>query len=564
MIRRVFNNQTQTITASAYIVAISSLVSAILGLVRDGLLSWRLGGGEQLDIYLAAFRIPNFAFGLLVSGGIIAAFLPVLSEYFTRGEKNAWHFTNIVLNAFLFLLVFVCALLFIFTPWLIKFVVPGFNPENQAQTVTLTRIMFLSPIFFGLSNIFSGILQYFRRFLVYALSPIFYNLGIIFGILFLLPKFGLIGIAWGVILGAFLHWVIQIPAVFGTGFRYQLILNFFYPGLKKVFILMIPRTIGVAASHINIIIVTAIASTLGAGSISVFDLSDHLRALPIGIIGGSFAIAVFPFLAKNWTEGKKEKFLKNLSSTIRQILFLVIPLSLLIFLLRAQIVRLIYGRGEFDWQDTQLTTASLGLFCLSIFAYSIIPILARGFYSLHDTKTPLFVGIASISFNVVLAFFFVWLLKFPNFFQKTLLDLLDLEKVVQVVGMSSVAVIGLPLAISLSGIFQLSLLLFFLYKRVGDFRIREISLSILKIFGATFLMALPVFWTIQRTANFFDTHTALGLLFQTVGTVLVGVFTYFLAAKALKMSEMKILQSQFLLAFKKPKQFPPLSDVSQE
>jgi putative peptidoglycan lipid II flippase len=348
MLNHILNSKTKTITFAAFLLALSTLISRILGLVRDRLLAGRFGAGEELDIYFAAFRIPDFFYGILIAGGITAAFLPVFSEYFSKktSKENEWspqvlEFTNNILNCFLILLILICLILAIFAPLIIKFIIPGFSPENKALTIALTRIIFLSPIFFGLSSVFSGILHFFNKFLVYSLAPILYNLGIIFGILFLVPSFGVFGLAYGVILGAFLHLIIQIPAAKNSGFKYKPLFNFKYSGLKKVFKLMIPRTIGSAAYHINLVVITAIASTLTAGSITIFNFSNNLHYFPIGLIGTSFAISSFPVFSKFWARGQKREFLDSFSSSFRQIIFFIIPISLLIFILRAQIVRLV-------------------------------------------------------------------------------------------------------------------------------------------------------------------------------------------------------------------------------
>ncbi len=551
MIKSLFNNQAKNITLAAYILAASSLVSALLGLIRDRLLAGRFGAGEYLDIYYAAFRIPNLVFGLLISGGIIAAFLPVFSKYFEKDKDEAWRLANIVLNSFFMMMAVVCGVLFFATPFLIKYIAPGFDLSAQHSTVILTRIMFLSTIFFAISNIFAGILQYFRRFLVYAMAPILYNLGIIFGILFLEPSFKLQGLAYGVVLGALLHCLIQMPAVFNTGLNYKVIFDFKCPGLKKIFKLMVPRSISAAIFHINLIVVTAIASTLGAGSIAVFNFSDHLGSIPVGVIGASFAVAAYPFLAKSWAEKAKDKFLNNLSSAFRQTLFLVVPISVLMFLLRAQIVRLILGTGKFGWEDTQLTTACLGLFCFGIFAYSLIPFLSRVFFSLHDTKTPLLIGVATVSMNIFLSFWLVSLLKSVNAFSNFLSAFLDLEKI------SSITIIGLPLAISLSGIFQLILLLIFLYKKIGDFRIKEISNSFFKISLATVLMALFIYPSLFAIEEAVNTHTGFGLFVQTLAVSLIGFFIYFFTARNMKLPEAIIFYSRLTSFFKKTRTVTP-------
>ena len=542
MFNHIFNSQTKTVTSAAILLVGSALISRLLGLIRDRLLAGAFGAGSELDVYFAAFRIPDFVYGILIAGGISAVFLPVFSGYFNKNQEEAWKFTNNVLNCFLVLLILICAVLVIFTPLIIKFIVPGFDEENRSLTISLTRIMFLSPIFLGISSIFSGVLHYFSRFLAYSIAPILYSLGIIFGILFFVPIFGLWGLAYGVILGAVLHWVIQIPAAKSSGYKYKPIFNFRYPGLIKIFKLMIPRTIGEAAYHTNLIVITAIASTLAIGSIAIFNFSNNLQYFPIGLVGVSFAIASFPVLSRAWVNGEKQKFLENFSSVFRQILFLIMPMSILIFLLRAQIVRLILGTGQFGWLETRLTAASLGLFCLGIFAFTFIPFLARVFYSFQDTKTPVAIGLVSMALNVSLCFLSVWFLGFPNLFQEFMARVLKLQDI------GNIAVIGLPLALSISGIFQFSLLLLFLRKKLGDVRLKEIWQSFIKIFFAVILSGGFAYLTLQLTAKakFVDMDTFFGVLVQALSAGIVGILVYILAAFLLKSPEIKTIKSSIL------------------
>ncbi len=539
------NSQTKTVTFAAVLLGLSAGISAILGLIRDRLLAGRFGAGIELDIYFAAFRIPDFVYGILIVGGITAAFLPVFSEYFQKNSKEGWELTNNVLNCFLILLIFICLILAIFTPFIINFVAPGFGPEQKVLTIALTRIMFFSPILFGISSIFSGILQYFNRFLVYSLAPILYNLGIISGILFFVPIFGLFGLAYGVILGAFLHLFIQIFSVKGSGYCYRPFFNFKYPGLRKIFRLMIPRTIGQASYHLNLIVITAIASTLASGSIAIFNFSNNLQWFPVGIIGVSFAIAAFPTLSRAWIRRQKEKFLETFSSVFRQILFLIIPVSILMFILRAQLVRLILGTGQFGWLETRLTAASLGLFSFALFASSLIPLTARAFFSFQDTKTPVIIAIFSMVLNIILCFLFVWLLKFPNLFQNFMVNFFKLQ------GIKNISVIGLPLALSISGIFQVSLLLTFLYRKIGDFKQKEIYHSLKKILLSGILMIPFVYLTLKIVAIFVNMQTFFGVFCQTIFAGLVGVFIYTVSTRLLKSPELKTIKSSILRQFTK-------------
>jgi len=302
---------------------------------------------------------------------------------------------------------------------------------------------------------------------------------------------------------------------------------------------MLPRTLGTAAFQINLIIVTAIASTLIAGSISVFNFSNNLHYFPIGLIGISFAVSSFPAFSRIWANGQKKKFLESFSSSFRQILFLVVPISSLIFLLRAQIVRLILGTGQFGWIETRLTAACLGIFCFGILAESVIPLLSKTFFSFKDTKTPVLIGIFSMLLNIIFCFSFVNLLKFSNFFSNFSVVFLKLQ------GIKNIEVIGLPLALSLSALFQAILLLIFLRKKIGGFGIKRIAFSAIKILTAVSLMFLAAYLTRQISSDFVDMSTFFGVLFQTVLTGMVGALVYFLVTLFLKSPELTTIKSAF-------------------
>jgi putative peptidoglycan lipid II flippase len=545
MLKRFFNSQTKNITSAAFLVGFSTIASGVLGLIRDRLLAGRFGAGAELDVYFAAFRIPDFVYGILIIGGIAAVFLPVFSEYFKKSEKEAWEFTNNLLNCFLVLLVVLCGILIILAPWIINLVAPGFSPEKKQLTVSLTRIMFFSPILFGLSNIFSDILQYFNRFLVYSIAPVLYNLGIIIGILFFVPIFGIYGLAYGVILGAALYWLIQIPAARSSGFRYAPLLNFKFPGLAKILKLTIPQTIGSAAYQINLIIITAIASTLTVGSIAIFNFSNNIQYFPIGLFGVSFATVAFPAMSQFWASRSREKFLEIFSSTFRQILFLIIPTSILLFVLRAQVIRLFLGTGQFGWLETRLTAASLGIFCLGIFASAFIPFLARVFYSFQDTKTPVIISLLSMGLNIGLCFLLTYFLGFSNLFQKIIVTVLKLQ------GIKNIAVLGLPMALSLSAIFQFFLLLIYLKRKLFDIKLREICSSLEKILLASFLMGVSSFFSLRLTANFMEINTFLTLLFQTATSLIIGGLVFWWTLRLLKSPEPEIIKSALLSRFKR-------------
>jgi len=540
MIRRLFHKRTHTIGIAALIIGTSSIISALLGLLRDRLLASQFGAGMELDIYYAAFRIPDLVFGILISGGIIAAFLPVFSEYYQKDEEEAWKLTSNALNIFLVFSIFLCGILAIFAPQLIKLIVPGFDPSSQSMTVLLTRIMFLSPIFFGISNIFSSILHYFNHFVSFSLAPILYNVGIIIGIIFFVPMFGITGLAYGVVLGVVLHWLIQVPSVILNGFKYRPIFDFKSTGLKKIVCLMIPRTISAVIANFNLIIVTAIASTIGVGNISIFNFSDHLRALPITVIGGSFAVAAYPFMAKAWADGKKDLFITKMARAFKQSIFLIVPLSVVTLLLRAQIVRIILGTGKFGWLETQLTAASLGIFAISIFAYALSPFLVRIFFSVHDTKTPLFTSIISLSTSIIFSFVFVKALSSINWFSEFIGNLFKIGNI------DNISVVGLPLAITVSGIIQVVLLLILLKRKIKEFPIRDICNTFYKVLIASVVMGGVLYYSLQVFSLVFETSTFIGILLQTGLSGIIAGLVYILSSYILKIEEVRYLKKIFI------------------
>ena len=311
MFKDIFKRQINSITVAAALVALSSLASRLLGVVRDRILAGEFGAGTTLDIYYAAFRIPDLVYNLIVLGALSAGFIPIFTSLIKdykcvkakdcNGQENnneAWSLANNILNILLFGLVVLSLIGIIFAPALTRLIAPGFSADEQALTAALTRVMFMSPLFLGISGIIGGILQSFKRFLVYSLAPVLYNIGIIIGAIYFVPIWGIYGLAWGVILGAFLHMAIQLPTVYQLGFRYSLRINWRDADTWKMGRMMVPRTLSLAVSQINLVVITVLASNLSAGSLTVFNLANNLQSFPIGIFGVSFAIAAFPSLAE--------------------------------------------------------------------------------------------------------------------------------------------------------------------------------------------------------------------------------------------------------------------------
>lgn len=535
MVTKILNSRTSTIAFATIIIAASTFVSGLLGMFKMRLLAERFDVAFTLDSYFAAFRIPDLLSATLITGGIIVSFLPLFSQYFKKEEKKAWEFTNNLINIAFFIFLFLCLFIWIFAPILIELIAPGFPEAQKELTVSLTRIMFIGPLLFALSGIFSGILQHFDRFIAYALAPILYNVGIIFGIVFLSRFFeqGIYGAAFGVVLGALLHLLIQIPPALKCGYKYKFSFNLKDIGFKKFSWLMLPRMVSQASSQINLIVITVIASLLAAGSVAVFNFANSLYLFPIAIGGVSFAVAYFPSFSRNLANGEKNKFIENFSIIFKQIVFLMLPISLIAFLLRAQIVRLVLGTGEFGWTETRLTAATLGAFALGMVFASVLPLLVRAFFSLQDTKTPAVATVFSMILNIALSLIFVFLIKESATINSFIASVFKLE------GIDDFRVIGLALAVALATMVQFFLLLWLLKKKMNTFPLRNIGCSCSKILIASLIMATAVYFSLRVVVLFVELTTFTAVLFQLIFASLLGLIVYFFVLKLLRSEDLE-------------------------
>lgn len=518
MLRDIFKRQINSITVAAVLVAASSLASRLLGVLRDRILAGEFGAGTTLDIYYAAFRIPDLVYNLVVLGALSAGFIPVFTGLMKKndGGQESWRLANNILNYLFIGIGLLSAAGIVFAHPLMRLIAPGFSPEELALVVSLTRIMFLSPLFLGISGILGGILQSHRHFLVYSLAPIFYNVGIIGGALYLTDRWGIRGLAWGVVFGAFLHMAVQIPAAYHLGFRYRWQLDRHDFSTRQIAKLMVPRTLSLAISQINLVVVTAIASGLSSGSLSIFNFANNLQSFPIGIFGVSFAIAAFPALSA--VADDKEALQGNFSRTLRQIFFFIVPATVFIIALRAQIIRVVLGTGNFDWEDTVLTMNALAFFALSLFAQAAIPLLTRVFYARQDSATPFYIGLVTVGANIVLA----WLLT-PR-----------------------LGVGGLALAFSTANILNFILLWFWLSAKVGSLDIGNILNSVIKftvgaiLAGATIQIVKLAVWP------FIDMTTFGGVFIQLAASSLAGLAVYLWVCYLLRSEEL----ASFLVAIR--------------
>ncbi|MCK5491075.1 MAG: murein biosynthesis integral membrane protein MurJ [Candidatus Pacebacteria bacterium] len=514
MIKRLINGKINSITSAAIILGIASLASKFLGLYRDRILAGKFGLGNELDIYFASFRVPDLIFNIVVLGAISAGFIPVFAKLISqKKEEEAFKTANAVLNLVMIALLFLCLLGIIFAPTIVTLLTPGFSPEKKDLTVELTRIMFFSPIFLLLSSITGGILQSYKRFFIYSLSPVMYNIGIIIGALYLTPIWGIHGLAWGVVLGSFFHFAVQFPIVKRLGFSYKFILDLKDSGARKIIKMMIPRTLTLVTVQLNLIVITIIASTLQEGSLSAFNIANNLQSFPLGLFAISFAIASFPTLSA-LSENKKE-FAKSLTTTTKQILFFIIPVSILLIILRAQIVRTIFGTGEIGWNETTMLLDAVAFFSISLFAQGVIPLFSRAFWALHDAKTPFITSLTSVIINIILAFYLSGQYGF----------------------------IGLIAAFSISSIVN-ALLLYYLINKKTDFICHtRIYKPLIKISIAALIAGYFSYKTLYFIVQFLNTETGIGIFLQGLIAGIAGLSLYCILSWLMKIEEFIILRN---------------------
>ncbi len=552
---KIFTKEIGNVNQAAILLGGFTLLSQILALFRDRFIAHFIGPSAGLDAYYAAFRIPDLIFISIASLASITVLIPFIVARMNKEEvtPEARKFINEVFTVFLGTIVFISFIAFLLMPYLIHIIAPGFSTVMQAKVIILSRIMLLSPILMGLSNLFGTITQLFRKFFIYSLSPIFYNLGIIFGVIFLYPIFGIYGLAIGVALGAFLHFLIQAVSSSYCGFTPKISFTINFKEIKEVIFISLPRTLGLAFNSIALISIIAMASYLKSGSISVFNFSFNLQSVPLNIIGISYAVAAFPTLAKSFSAGNKDKFKIHLTSAARQIIFWSLPITFLFIVLRAQIVRVILGSGSFSWENTRLVAASLAIFSISIIAQGMTALLSRAYYAGGNTRKPLIVNFICSIFIIILSFLLINIFNHVPFFRYFI------ESMLKVSDIPGTAVLMLPLAYSVGTILNFILHWVFVKK---DFMDGEpfISKTFFQSFGASFLIGFVAYLGLNALSPVFGTDTFLGVFFQGFISGILGLLAGSVALYLLKNEEQRDLINTFKTKFWKAKVIVPSQD----
>lgn len=527
-----------SILSGATILMIAVFASRFLGLIRNRLLVQSFDTSKT-DIFFAAFGLPDLLFQILIFGSLSVAFIPVFAEELhKKGDDEAFKFASSILNLSLLIFGVVIFLAIIFVSPLNSLFVPGFQGEQKALTDQLTRLILIAQLILVIGTFFYGIAATYQRFIVPSLAPIFYNLGIIGGIIFLTPIFGIQGLGLGVVIGALMHVLVQVPLIKSLGFKYKFSFDFFNSGVKEVFKLMSVRNIGLVAEQVSERVGIALASILPASSITVLTFSQQLFAVPIGLFGATIAQAALPVLSKEYAKNEIESFKITLLTTMHQILFLTLPAAAILVVLRIPVVRLVFGADQFTWDDTVLTGRTVALLAVGLAAQSVVLLLVRAFYAMKNTKIPVLVSLISVSANILISTAFV--LGFH----------LD--------------VWALGLGYSVSAILNSILLIYFLNKKIPGFNNTNLTIPILKMLVAASASAFALYIPMKSLDQLvFDTTRTVNLIFLTGIASLVGLGIYLILVWLLDVKELNTFV-QLIKKFTKIKFAPETQEIVED
>lgn len=483
------------------------VLSRALGLVREIVIAAQFGTSPSMDAYVAAFRIPDLLFNLVAGGALASAFIPPFSKLLTDGDTHgSWRLATQVINLVFVVVAGLCIAAAIFAEPLVRFTVGvGFAPPEQQLTASLMRLMLITPAVFAVSGIVMGILNAHQEFLLPAAAPVMYNLSIIGGAVLLAPTLGVFGLAIGVVVGAFLHLLVQVPWLIRNKIEYTARLGIRDPGVRHVVKLVIPRTIGIAAVQLNFLVNTILASTLVSGSLAALNYAFLLILLPIGVIAQSIATVLFPMFSRMFAADDLNGLRRAFSIGFRVTLFLTVPATIGLMLLARPIIQILLQRGAFTAESTEMTVVALQLFAVGLFAHAGLETITRAFYAMHDTATPVRIGIASVVLNIILS-------------------LILIEPLQQG---------GLALANSIATTLEMIILLYLLRPRLGGVDGRTLVTSGVRMFIGAVVMALAI-------AGYGQTPPAQNALMWLIGGIVIGGTAYFVTMVVLRSEEIML------------------------
>ncbi len=485
---------------AALIISALGLITQILGFVRDRALAHVLGPTQLLDIYYTAFRIPDFLFNSIATLVSVTILLPFLANHLKEeGDRvNAKKFLSDMASFFALLIAVISVIVFFAMPAIAKIIAPQYGLTDTKLLISISRIMLLSPVFLGFSNIFGIVTQYYKQYALWSCAPLVYNLGIVIGITVLFPQFGLWGLAWGVVLGAAGHMALQIPAVkkhrlFPTFHRYS------WTTIKTVFMQAIPRTIALSLNSLVLIWIVAFASKFGVGAVSLFTFALTVQMVPVSMIGLSFAVASFPHLAKSHAENAHDNFYHTAHTVTEKIFFWSLPASVVFFIFRTQIIYILLGSYKFTYVHAKVTGAALGIFVLSLATQGILYVLVRMYYAVGNTKQPLIVnGTASLLLIAMVYVGYTATIQYPQI-------VAYITNIFGITGLPHANLIMLPLAYTIGAYINLGLMYISIKKHFPRYSARSIVNHGADVVGASILLAVVIYGGLQMSYSLVPT-----------------------------------------------------------
>ncbi len=547
MVKRIINfvyREVKGVHQAAYILAFFTLGSQVLAVARDRLLAHTFGAGVELDIYYAAFVIPDLLFVLFSSILSVYVLLPFVTKHKeAESVKSGKIVLSQVLTLFLFVYSAVVVFLFLSIDWFLPYILPGLTEHYDTLSV-LIKILLLQPFLLGLSNLCGVITQLEHRFILYALSPLFYNFGIIFGIIFLYPTFGIVGLVFGVILGALGHIGIQIPFVIKSKLSFGLSKKIDWGLIFKIIKTSGPRALTLAINQIVLLFLIGLASAMTDGSVSVLKFALNLQSVPLAIVGASYSVATFPTLSRMYSQKDKVGFNRKLLTALRHIIFWSLPITALIIVLRAHIVRILLGTGAFDWSDTRLTAAVLAVFVISLVAQSIILLLIRSLYAAGKVFVPLLSAVFSALLTVILVF---WLQKQYHLSADWQIGLQTFWRLQQVAGSE---VLLLAIAFVCGQFIQVTVLFWF-FIRFFKIKLQSIYNLLVQSIVASVSGMMVSYLVLNTLVGGVNQNSFMGIFIQGALACIAGLATVFIVYHSLHSYELLEIKRSFKSKFSK-------------
>ncbi len=543
MVTRVLNlfyREIRGLHQAAYILALFALASQILAIVRDRILAHQFGAGLELDVYYAAFRIPDLLFVLFASVLSVYVLLPFVTKAKTKSDDAAQAVLSQMFSLFLIGYTVIALITFLVAPYFSSYIFPGFTLVAQNEAVVLMRILLLQPLLLGISSLLGVVTQMGHRFVIYALSPLLYNIGIIFGASVLYPIFGIAGLAYGVVLGALLHCLVQFPLVVTSDLRFGFTGSVDFKIIRDIAKVAIPRALTLSLSQVMFLALVMMATTMTVGSVAILQFAFNLQSVPLAIIGMSYSVAAFPTLASLLADKKQTEFNTYVLTALRHVIFWSTPVVVLVIVLRAQLVRVLLGSGSFDWADTRLTAAALAIFVVSLLAQSILLLIVRAFYAGGFTRLPLIVTLVGTIFSGGFAYgLYSWFQYSPQA-QVFFTSLFRLENVV------GSEVLMLPLGYTLGVIIEVVLMLIFASRTFG-IQLRTLGKPFTVAMMASITGGLFAYATLLFIVEGVNQNTFVGILIQGCVAGMFGLVGVIVAYRLLGSPEMY----EIYMAFKR-------------